>query len=428
MASEARRLILEQSCPNGHLLSSQSSRDWLTSREGPIIHVPKHEMDDLDRLIGPDRRWLANWLEVAVCSIGILTAVGLAVLWPRSRPDFELAAIGFADAVVPAEVTSASDSACSYAPELRCRTVIFGLTDGSNDVASQEFDESPTAPRLEVGDRVVLNVINNADPLFRYHYADRDRRPLLAVVAVGFAIAVIGLGRLRGLAALVGLLASVAILLWFVAPAILAGRDPVAVAAVGGSAIALLALYLTHGWRTTTHVAAIGTFAALALTMVLSWLVTPAAAFSGFASEESLFLALLEGVQIPGLVLAGAILGAIGALDDVTVTQVSTVFELRRANPGQSSHQLYYAGLRVGRDHIASTINTLLLAYAGASMPLLLLLTLSNLSLSMVVNSEVVAVEIVRTIVGSIGLVAAVPITTFLAARAATLRPLRPSL
>lgn len=376
--------------------------------------------------MGPDRRWLPDWLEIGVCSIALLTVVGLAVLWPRSRPGFDLAAIGFADAVVPAEVTSANHGPCSYAPEFRCRTVIFALTDGSNDVASQEFDESPTAPRLEVGDRVVLNVINEAEPLFRYHYADRDRRPLLAVVAVGFALAVIGLGRLRGVAALIGLLASIAILLWFVAPAILAGRDPVAVAAVGGSAIALLALYLTHGWRTTTHVAAIGTFAALTLTMVLSLLVTPAAAFSGFAAEESLFLAFLEGVQIPGLVLAGAVLGAIGAIDDVTVTQVSTVFELKKADPGQTSEELYHGGLRVGRDHIASTINTLLLAYAGASMPLLLLLTLSNLSLSMVVNSEVVAVEIVRTIVGSIGLVAAVPITTFLAARAATRSPLPP--
>ena len=356
---------------------------------------------------------------IAVCSIALLTVIGLAILWPRSRPDFDLAAIGFADEVVPAVVTSAVEGPCSYAPEFACRAITFGLTDGSNEVAFEEFDTTPTAPRLEEGDRVVLNVINEADPQFRYHYADRDRRPLLAMVVAGFALAVIGLGRLRGVAALIGLAASVAVLLWFVAPAILAGRDPVAVAAVGGSAIALLALYLTHGWRTTTHVAALGTFAALALTMVLAWLVTPAAAFSGFAAEESLFLSFLEGVQVPGLLLAGAILGAIGALDDVTVTQVSTVFELKRADPGQTAHQLFQGGLRVGRDHIASTINTLLLAYAGASMPLLLLLTLSNLSFSLAANSEVVAVEIVRTIVGSIGLVAAVPIATFLAARAA---------
>jgi uncharacterized membrane protein len=151
-------------------------------------------------------------------------------------------------------------------------------------------------------------------------------------------------------------------------------------------------------------------------------LVNPAAAFSGFATDESLFLSFLEGVDVQGLLLAGAVLGAIGALDDVTVTQVSTVFELKRANPNLGASDLFQGGLRVGRDHIASTINTLLLAYAGAAMPLLLLLTLSNLNLSLAANSEVVAIEIVRTVVGSIGLVAAVPITTFLAARTAASR------
>ncbi|HEY7565708.1 MAG TPA: YibE/F family protein [Acidimicrobiia bacterium] len=376
-------------------------------------------MDDLERLLGPDRRWQGDWLQLCVGAIALLVVIGLAVLWPRSIPDFQLAEVGFADAVVPAEVSSATEGECSYAPEFSCLFVVFELTDGSDVSASQEFDISATSPRLETGDRVVLNVINDADPRFRYQYADRDRRGLLALVGIGFALAVVVLGRLRGVAALGGLLASVGILLWFVAPAILAGRDPVAVAAIGGGAIALVALYLAHGWRTTTHIAALGTFAALGLTMLLSWLVTPAAAFSGFASEEALFLSILEGVRTSGLVLAGAILGAIGALDDVTVTQVSTVYELRAANPGQTARQLYQSGLRVGRDHIASTINTLLLAYAGASMPLLLLLTLSNLSISLAANSEVVAVEIVRTIVGSIGLIAAVPITTLIAARTA---------
>jgi uncharacterized membrane protein len=235
-----------------------------------------------------------------------------------------------------------------------------------------------------------------------------------------FALAVIGLGRLRGLAALAGLAASVVIIVVFIAPAILAGRSPVLVAAVGGSAIALLALYLAHGWRPLTHVAAIGTFASLALTLALSTGVASVARFSGFGSEEALFLTFVEGVQISGLILAGAVLGAIGALDDVTVTQASTVFELRRVSPSADRATLIRSGLTVGRDHIASTVNTLLLAYAGASLPLLLLFTLSELPLGFVANSEVVAVEIFRTLVGSIGLVASVPLTTWLAARIAT--------
>src|SRR5690606_7823296 len=174
------------------------------------------------------------------------------------------------------------------------------------------------------------------------------------------------------------------------------------------------------GWSPLTHVAAIGTFSALALTLVLSAVVANLARFSGFGSEEALFLAFVDGLQIQGLILAGAGLGATGALDDVTVTQASPVFELHSVNPEVDRRRLFQSGLKVGRDHIASTVNTLLLAYAGASMPLLLLFTLSEMRLDFIANSEVVAVEIFRTLVGSIGLVASVPLTTWLAAAVVT--------
>jgi len=235
-------------------------------------------------------------------------------------------------------------------------------------------------------------------------------------VALVFAAAVIGLGRLRGVAALAGLAVSLVILLWFIVPAITAGRDAVLVAVVGGGLIVLVALYLAHGYTPLTHVAAVGAFSALALTAMLSWLALAVAKFSGFATEESFYLTGLEGVEIGGLLLAGIVLGAIGALDDVTVTQASAVWEVNRANPELGKNDLFASGLRVGRDHIASTVNTLLLAYAGAALPLLILYSLSALPLGVVASSEVIAVEIVRTLVGSIGLVAAVPITTWLAA------------
>jgi uncharacterized membrane protein len=354
-----------------------------------------------------------------VLVVAVLTLVGLAWLWPREAPAFEGEELGLTSEVVVAEVASAVDGACTFAAELNCHRVVFTILDGpdAGTPATQEFEISAAAPRFSPGQRVVLNVVPEAEPRFRYQYADRDRRPVLWALGALFALAVVGLGRLRGLAALGGLAASVLVLIVFIAPAILAGHSPVLVAAVGGSAIALVALYLAHGWNPLTHVAAIGTFGALALTLALSAIVAGLAHFSGFASEEAFFLTFVEGLEIRGLILAGAVLGAIGALDDVTVTQASTVFELRRINPTASSPDLFRSGLRVGRDHIASTVNTLLLAYAGASMPLLLLFTLSDLPLGFVANSEVVAVEIFRTLVGSIGLVAAVPLTTWLAAR-----------
>jgi uncharacterized membrane protein len=213
------------------------------------------------------------------------------------------------------------------------------------------------------------------------------------------------------------------VLLIFILPAILDGRSPVLVAVFGSAAIAFLALYAAHGFTRMTTVALIGTLAALTLTAVLSGMVVGFASFTGFTSDEASLLTLFEGIDVRGLLLAGIVLGAAGAIDDVTVTQASAVWELKAANPAFQVTELFRRGLRVGRDHIASTVNTLLLAYAGASLPLLVLFVLSEQSLGTVANSEVMAVEIVRTLVGSIGLVAAVPFTTWLAAVTAHSRP-----
>ena len=379
---------------------------------------------DFERLVGTDRRFTADWLVVAVAAVAAVTLAALVALWPRTQPEVDTAALGLTSEVVGATVVDTSDGPCSFGPDLECHLAVFEIDSGpdAGTVTSQEFEETPSAPRFEVGEDVVLNVVPDAEPEFRYQYADRDRGTVLWVLAAVFAVVVVALGRMRGLAALGGLAASVAVLVGFIAPAVLAGSDPVLVAAVGGSAIALVALYMAHGWTPLTHVAAIGTFSALALTVGIGALAVAAARFSGFGSEEALYLTFVPGLDVSGLILAGTVLGAIGALDDITVTQASTVFELRRADPDASAGTVFQGALRVGRDHIASTVNTLLLAYAGAAMPLLLLFTVSDLALTTVANSEVVATEIVRTLVGSIGLVAAVPLTTALAARAAPRR------
>lgn len=189
------------------------------------------------------------------------------------------------------------------------------------------------------------------------------------------------------------------------------------VAVVGAAAIAYLALYLAHGFSLMTTVALLGTLASLALTALLSSLAVQAARVTGFTTEEALLLTLVPGqLDLRGLILGGVVLGALGAIDDVTVTQASAVWELRAAAPEMSRPRLFRAALRIGRDHIASTVNTLVLAYAGASMPLLVLFVLSRQSLGTIANSELVATEILRTLVGSIGLVASVPVTTWLAA------------
>jgi uncharacterized membrane protein len=199
------------------------------------------------------------------------------------------------------------------------------------------------------------------------------------------------------------------------------------VALVGSSAVAIIAIYLSHGLNGRSSAALAGTLLSLALVGVLAWIFVGATEMSGLADESAGFLRITAaGIDLQGLVLAGIVIGTLGVLDDVTVTQVAAVWELRQANPTMGLRALYGAGVRIGRDHIASTVNTLVLAYAGAALPLFLLFTQAKQGLVDTVNGEVVAVEVVRTLVGSIGLVASVPITTALAALVVTSTTRRP--
>jgi uncharacterized membrane protein len=359
-------------------------------------------------------------LGIAAVALGVLTLLGVLVYRPGDggdRPSLE--ALGTASAFYDATAVAIDPFGCVQSgPDLPCEAVTFRLQGGPDkgETVDLEFPIGAGSPSFDEGDKVVLSYSSASPPGFEYQFADRQRKPVLTWLAVLFAAAVVVLGRLRGLSALVGLAASVVVLLSFVLPAIIDGRSPIGVAVTGAALISFLALYLAHGFGAMTTVALLGTLGSLGLTAVLAVVFLELAQFSGFASEEALFLqAAGSTIDLQGLTLAGVIIGALGALDDMTVTQASAFAELRAADPAMPSRSLLAAGLRIGRDHVASTVNTLVLAYAGASMPLLVLFVLSEQSLGSVANSELVATEIVRTLVGSIGLVAAVPITTWLA-------------
>jgi len=248
-----------------------------------------------------------------------------------------------------------------------------------------------------------------------YQYADAQRRWFLIFLVALFAAAVIALGRWRGVAALAGLgLSLVVIIIWLI-PSLLDGNPPAIVALIAASAVAFLALYVSHGFTRMSTVALIGTIGALTLTTLLSVLTVALGDFTGFTSEESTLLLLLDGIDIRGLMLAGIVIGAAGALDDVTVTQASAINQIRLADPSLSRSSLFTRGMTIGRAHVGSIVNTLMLAYLGAALPLTILFVIAQQSLGAVANSEVVAVEIVRTIVGTLGIIAAVPLTTWLA-------------
>jgi uncharacterized membrane protein len=353
-------------------------------------------------------------------ALAVLTLAGILLLRPTGGDRPDLSTLGFAGEFFGAEVVAASEVPCQgvVEEEVTCRDVAFELREGPDRgrVVTQNIVDTPALPDIDLGDQVVLRFDPRAQGEAEYAFADLQRRPTLIWLALLFAAAVVALGRLRGLAALAGLGGSLLILVTFILPAILDGRHPLMVAIVGASAIAFLALYVAHGFTTMTTVALLGTLGSLALTAVLAEVFVTLARISGFASEEATIVRVgAAEIDLAGIVLGGVVIGALGAIDDMTVTQASAVWELRAANPRMGRRSLVRSGLRIGRDHVASTVNTLALAYAGASMPLLLLFVLSRQSFGTIANGEVVATEIVRALVGSIGLVAAVPITTWLA-------------
>lgn len=368
-------------------------------------------------------------LALAAGVAAVATIVGLIVLWPPSNPAAGVDDLGFSRDLFDAKVESIQLESCpgvELEEEITCTTVVALLLQGP-DVGTTVALDLPvggTGPDIDVGDTLVLSYEPEATEDFRYSFADKNRKPVLWWLAALFALAVVVLGRLRGAAALAGLAASFVVLLKFILPAILAGSSPLAVAVVGASAVAFVALYLAHGFGPMTSVALLGTLGSLAVTIGLASVFVSLAGFSGFASEEASYLRIASAdIDLAGLILGGIVIGALGALDDMTVTQASVVAELHDANPELGPARLFAAAMRIGRDHVASTVNTLALAYAGASMPLLVLFVLSEQSLGSIVNGEVIAVEVVRTLVGSIGLVASVPLTTWLAVIALGQRP-----
>jgi len=341
-----------------------------------------------------------------------LTVIGLAVLWPYTGPaEISTETPTRRDGTV----TAVQPQPCQQRTSRQCGTVSVRLTSG--EIVTATIPEGPGSPVVEPGDDIV--VVESANPGGPTQFAvlDHQRGWQLVVLVVIFALATVAFGRWQGLAALVGLAVSFAILLTFILPAIAVGRSPLLVAVVGAAAIMFAVLYLTHGINVQTSVAVLGTLVSLALTGGLAAVATSALHLTGFGSEDTGLLAVYLGEIDPrGLLLAGIVIGTLGVLDDVTVTQAATVGELAQANPALGARALYRAATRVGRAHIASTVNTIVLAYAGASLPLLLLVILSGQPASTILTSEFIADEIVRSVVGTLGLIAAVPVTTWLAA------------
>ncbi|MFJ9039821.1 YibE/F family protein [Streptomyces sp. NPDC102406] len=406
---------------------------------GPAGHGHSHSHGPA----APVSRHLRKVIAAILVPFSVAVVVGLVVLWPGGAPAHERTGVGFDRqtqqatvvgvekvdcASVSAPGTAPSGDASQAAPSAgssaerqasgTCGKASIRIDTGKDEGRTFTEVVQPDSPRqLREGQKVIVAYAPDAPKNLQYSVTDVNRKFPMALLAGIFALAVVVVGRLRGVMALVALAVSFLVLTLFILPAILQGSNPLVVAVIGASAIMLIALYMCHGLTARTSVAVLGTLVSLLLIGLLGSLFIGWAALTGNTDDSTgLIHGLYPHIDMSGLLLAGVIIGSLGVLDDVTVTQTSAVWELHEANPLMGWRGLYRAGIRIGRDHIASVVNTLVLAYAGAALPLLLLFSIAQSSVTDVANSELVAEEIVRTLVGSIGLVAAVPVTTALAA------------
>ncbi|MPZ88103.1 MAG: hypothetical protein GEU81_08520 [Nitriliruptorales bacterium] len=375
-------------------------------------------------------RFVTHWLLLVLVGIITLAAVAtMAQLYsggvsdddPAFRED-ALQRSSVLDAQI-LEVTPVPDEDPAGLPPGAVSVEVTARLDDTGEVITFPMIDD-TGDTFHAGQRVTVtaNETDGEDTL--YVISDFQRERPLALLAGLFVVAVIAFGRFQGVRALIGLALTGLLIVLYLIPTILNGQDPVQVALSTSMVIMVITLYLSHGASRKTTAAVVGTALALLLTGALAALFVEGANLTGFTSEEAR-LANVEagGLSLRGLLLAGIILGGLGVLDDVTMSQASTVFELRRANPRAGFRNLTRGALTVGRDHVAATVNTLFLAYAGAALPLLILFAVGIDPVVSVLTSEIVAVEVVRTLVGSLGLIAAVPITTALAAVLACSEP-----
>jgi uncharacterized membrane protein len=370
-------------------------------------------------------------------AIAVVAIAGAALLWPsRQKVDIPLPfqnAVGGSVTTEAGHVLSSGMADCGgpdigavltqytapAAPrDAACVHAQVAIDSGPNAGAMTvlEFSPGPGQPQLAAGDHI--RITRQVDPTGTTTYAfyDYERTWPLIALAAGFAVVIVAVAGWRGLRALIGIVVAFAVLVVFMLPALRDGASAIPVALVASAVILYAVIYLAHGVSLRTSAALLGTLSALLLAAVLSWGAIELTHLTGLSEEANNAVATYMGnVSITGLLLAGFIVGSLGVLNDVTVTQASTVFELA-ALDGSSRRKIFLGAMRVGRDHIASTVYTLVLAYAGSALPLLLLFSVANRSLGDVLTSESVAIEIARSAVGGIALALSVPLTTAIAA------------
>lgn len=375
-----------------------------------------HDHDHDEKVRAPARlRWV---LAAILVPLMVAIGVGIALTWPKPVTIDKNSDLAQQAELFDATAVNVQTVTCGGS--IQCQNIEIELSEGPEAGQRLTIPQVPlggSVPTIHTGDGIVVgrSLVPESGP--SYSFAGLQRTASLVVLALLFGVAVVGVARWRGAAAIGGLVVAYFVLLRYLIPALLDGKNPTVVALVSSGLIMVVALYLAHGLNTRTTTALIGTLVSLTLTGILAAAFVGVSKFSSYGSDEAIYLkGALGQIDLQGIFLAGVIIGSLGVLNDVTITQASAVWEIHAAHPGRPFTSVFRSGMRVGRDHIASTVYTLVLAYVGAALPLLLLFSVGSFRLNRIITGNLVATEIVRTMVGSIGLVASVPLTTVIGA------------
>ncbi|ERS39155.1 hypothetical protein HMPREF1287_01496 [Corynebacterium sp. KPL1986] len=412
-------------------------------RSGSSGHAPGQSA--LERL---NPRQLAQEVSGHPWRVGLVTAIGtalvamligLVLLWPSSATsehtseEFE-STYALNHPQVEATVEKTDHSACQSEQtglafdtpplipekeEVDCDRALVKITSGEDEGKMTQLVTYGNAgdPELQPGDNIVLSKATDPTGSVSYAFADYQRSNSLLLWGVVIAIVIIAFAAWHGVRAIIGLGLSLGIVFSFLIPALIAGTNPLWVALAACTAIILLAVPLVHGvnWKSASAVG--GSLTALAIAAFLAWAAIDSSQLQGYSSEDNLKLLLyMPNVSILGVLLCGFVVGALGSLADVAIAQASTITELHESDSAASPLELFLSAMRVGRDHIASMVYTLILTYTGAALPLLLLITAAERPAGQILSSDLVATELLRSGVGAMALTLAVPITTLIAA------------
>jgi len=390
-----------------------------------------HHHHDEPILQDPKRRHRASVILWALLApIGVLALVMVIALWPKGTYD-KFALDGSMDTaggatMATGTVTRSGVETCPSSEgladvggkTLECTVTYVMPASGGAEIQMEIPPEMLQSRDVRPGDTLRYLDLSKVDTTSGspYVFVDFVRTLPMTLLAIAYGVVVVLVAGWRGARAVIGLVGGIAFMIFFMVPALIEGGNPVVVGLTGATAIMFVALYFAHGLNAKTSTALLGTLFGLGVTAALALWLTDAAALTGANDESSMTLATVAPqISLPGLLICGVLVGGMGVLNDVTITQSATVWELAETSPKASAKELFFRGMRIGRDHIASTVYTIAFAYAGAALPILAIAAMSNQGFGVTLSSGEMAEEVIRILIGSIGLVLAIPVTTAIA-------------